>query len=304
MRINDPQNAGFGSLQTDSGPYRFFGDGITPIASYGQLAQALANFRDFGASPLKTTGLLPMTDVPAIVNSGLNQFATTRNNENAMSWMLGRFSECEWYESNLLPTHIAGTVGEQGQVLTLVSTNDPTGANVTQLTFSGATASDVNAVKAGDLFQFQDGVGSFPNMRYLTFIGHQVSKQPVQFRATADAIADGSGNVIVNVTPALVWQQNQNQNLNNALVAGMQVKALPSHKAGLIYSGEQFYLAMPQLPDVSPFTTVSQMDKESGASIRHYFGSQFGQNVRSYVRDIIYGSTMVPDNCMRLIFPL
>ena len=302
VRINDPQNAGFGNLQTNSGPYRFFGDGITPIASYGQLAQALANFRDFGASNLKVRGLLPMVDVPAIVNSGLNQFSMDRNNEISMSWMLGKFSDCEWYQSNLLPTHIAGTIGNAGTTLTLVSTNDPTGNNVTQLTFSGA-GTDVNAVKSGDLFQFQDGVGSLPNMRYLTFIGHQISNQPVQFRATADA-ASSAGTVVVDVFPPLVWAQTQNQNLNATLQAGMQVKALPSHKAGLIYSGDQYYLAMPKLPDQSPFTTVTTMDKDSGASIRHYFGVQFGQNVRSYVRDVIWGSTLVPDNSMRLIFPV
>jgi hypothetical protein len=304
VRINDPQNANFGQLQTASGPYRFYGDGVTQINSYGQLAQALANFRDYGASNLKTKAILPMTNIPAIVNTGLNQFTMNRNNEISMSWELGKFSDCEWYQSNLLPTHIAGNVGNAATVLTVVSTNDPTGANVTQITFSGAGATDLNAIKSGDLLQFQDGVSGQPNMRYLTFIGHQTSQQPVQFRATADAASNGAGAVVINIFPALVWQQNNNQNLNNAIAAGMKVKALPSHKAGIVYSGEQFYLAMPQLPDQSPFTTVSQMDKDTGASIRHYFGTQFGQNVRSYVRDCIWGSVMVPENCMRVILPL
>jgi hypothetical protein len=151
--------------------------------------------------------------------------------------------------------------------------------------------------------QFQDGVSGQPNMRFLHFIGHAVSAQPVQFRATADS-ASSAGAVTITVSPPLVWAQNENQNLNNALAAGMQVKLLPSHRAGVLYSGDQFYLAMPQLPDQSPFTTVNTMDKESGASIRHYFGSQFGQNNRAYVRDSIWGSTMVQDNAMRIIFPL
>lgn len=302
VRINDPQNANFGQLQTNSGPYRFYGDGVTPINSYGQLAQALANFRDFGAANNKTRGFLPMTVVPGIVNTGLNQFAMNRNNETANSWELGRFSECDWYQSNLLPTHISGTVGNTAEILTLVSTNDPTGANVTQLTFSGA-GTDSQAIKAGDMAQFLDGVSGQPNIRFLTFIGHEICQQPVQFRVTADSASSG-GNVTVNVFPPLVWQQNQNQNLSATLQAGMQVKFLPSHKAGMIDSGNQFYLAMPQLPDQSPFTTVNMMDKESGASIRHYFGVQFGQNVRSYVRDSIYGSTLVPDNSLRLIFPI
>lgn len=304
VRVNDPQNSAFGSVQTSSGPYRFYGDGVTAINSFGQLAQSIANFNDFGAARNKLRGLLPMTVIPGIVSTGLQQFALNRNNELAMSWELGSFAGCEWYSSNLLPIHVSGNVGINATVLTLVSTNDPTGANVTQLTFSGAGASDASAILSGDLAQFQDGVANQPNMRFLHFIGHSVSAQPVQFRATADAASNGGGTVVISVFPPLVWAQNENQNLNNALAAGMQVKFLPSHRAGVIMSGDQFYMAMPQLPDQSPFTTVNMMDKESGASIRHYFGVQFGQNNRAYVRDSIWGSTLVPDNSLRLIFPL
>jgi hypothetical protein len=311
VRINDPQNSSFGSLQVNSGPYRFYGDGVTQINSFGQLAQALANFRDLGASPSKVRGILPMTIIPGIVSTGLQQFALDRNDKMSMSWMLGKFSECDWYQSNLLPIHVSGTIGDTAapnNIMTVVSTNDPTGANVTQITFTEPTGgTDANAIKAGDLFQFNDGVSGQPNMRALTFIGHNVSAQPVQFRATADA-ATVAGSVTVSIQTingvGLVSAQNQNQNINNVIQAGMKVTPLPSHRAGVIYSGDQFYLAMPQLPDQDPFTTVNMVDKDSGASIRHYFGSQFGQNVRSYVRDSIWGSCMPSDNCLRLVFPL
>lgn len=307
VRINDPQNANFGQMQTNSGPYRFYGDGVTAINSFGQLAQALANFRDYGADTVNTIGILPMTNVPSIVNSGLNQFAINRNNELAEKWELGSFSDCTWYESNLLPIHVAGNVGNAtspSNILTVISTNDPTGQNVTQLTLSGATANDVDAIKAGDMLEYNDGVSGQPNMRYLTFIGHQVSNQKVQFRVTADAAANGSGNVTVSIFPALVWAQTQNQNLNNAIAAGMKVTVAPSHRAGIIMSGNPLYLAMPKLPDERPYDTITQTDEDSGVSIRHYFGSQFGQNNRAYVRDAIWGSTLVPERCQRILFPL
>jgi hypothetical protein len=144
-------------------------------------------------------------------------------------------------------------------------------------------------------------------MRFLTFIGHKISQQPVQFRATADA-ATTAGALTVNIQTingvGLVWAANLNQNLNNAIQTGMTVTVLPSHKAGIIMSGNQFYLAMPQLPDQEPYNTVNKMDKDSGASIRHYWGTLFGQNVKSYVRDNIWGSTLVSENCMRLVFPM
>ena len=311
VRVNDPQNANFQSLQVNSGPFRFYGDGVTPINSYTQLAQSVANFVDFGAATHKMMGILPVATIPAIIGTGLNQFAISRNNEIANSWELGKFSNTDWYESNLLPTHVSGTIGNTAapnNLMTVVSTNDPTGVNVTTITFTEPTSgTDADAIKAGDLFQFVDGISGKPNMRFLTFIGHEVSAQPVQFRATADA-ATVAGSVTVTIQTingvGLVWAQNQNQNLNNAIAAGMKVIPLPSHKAGILMSGDQFYMAMPRLPDESPFTTVNMTDTDSGASIRHYFGSQFGMNNRAYVRDAIWGSTMVAENCMRLIVPL
>ncbi len=311
VTVNDPQNANFQAPQVNSGPFRFYGDGITPINSFTQLAQSVANFEDFGAATHKMMAILPVANIPAIVGTGLNQFATTRNNDIAMSWELGKFANTEWYESNLLPTHVSGTIGNTAapnNIMTVVSTNDPTGVNVTAITFTyPGSLTDANAVKAGDLFQFNDGVSGKPNMRFLTFIGHSQSQQPVQFRAIADA-ASVSGTVTVQVQTingiGLVWAQNQNQNLNNTIVANMTVTPVPSHRAGILMSGDQFYLAMPRLPDESPFTTVNMTDADSGASIRHYFGSQFGMNNRAYVRDSIWGSTLVSENSLRYVFPL
>lgn len=310
--INDPQNANFGSAQIHSGPFRYFGDGNTAINSFTQLAQAVANFEDFGAAMHDMKGVIPVANVPAIIGSGLNQFVPDRNDEIARNWLLGKFGgmDVEWSSSNLLPIHVAGSIGNAAapnNVMTVVSTNDPTGANVTQITFTEPTSgTDPNAIKAGDLFTFNDGVSGKPNMRFLTFIGHQPCQQPVQFRATANA-GTVAGTVTVSIETingvGLVWAQNQNQNLNNTIQAGMTVTPLPTHRAGGLMSGDQFYLAMPKLPDESPFSTVTMQDEDSGASIRHYWGSQFGLNNRAYVRDVIWGSTMVAENVMRMVFP-
>lgn len=284
--------------------YRAYGTAGSPIASFGDLANMLAAYRDYGSTYENLKVYLPSTNVPNIINSGLNQFTMERNKELAMSWFIGNWEGVEFYQSNALPTHISGNVGQNNTTLTLVSTDDPTGQNITQLTFSGATASDVNAIKSGDILTFQDGVSGLPNLRYLTFSGHLVSKQPVQVRATADAAANGGGTVVVNISPALVSFQNQNQNLNVALQAGMQVKALASHRAGFVVGGNALFLAMPQLPDQPPFTTANAYDEDTGVSIRHYFGTLFGQNQQGYVQDAIWGSTMVDEYAMRLPFPM
>lgn len=285
-------------------PYRFYGDGVTQINSVNQLASMLALYKTYGVAKDNIRGYLQDIAVPGIVSTMLNQFVQKRNEDAAMSWMVGNWSGVDWYESNLLPVHVAGSVGNNGQTLTVVSTNDPTGANITQITFSGATVSDASAIFKYDSLQFQDNVSGQPNMRYLTFVGHKPSAAFVQFQATAAASADGSGNVIVNITPALCSQVgNANQNLSFNIAAGMQVKALPTHRCGLLVGGDAMYLAMPRLPDQVPFPTANAIDEHTGASLRLTYGAQFGQNSMGFINDTIWGKTIPPEYCMKIVFP-
>ncbi len=295
-----------GALHTESGPFRFFGDGLSPINSFQQLAQMIANFKNFGSVAQGIKVILPDVNVPPIVGTGLNQFAPNRNNDIAMSWEVGEFGTppVMYYQSNLLPQHNSGNVGNNGTTLTVVSTNDATGAAITQITFSGATASDADAIKSGDLLQFQDNVSGQPNLRYLTFIGHVVSAQPVQVRATADAAADGSGNVTINITPTLQSTAGGSQNINRNIVAGQQAKALPNHKCGLVIGGDALYLAMPRLPDQYPFPTAAEYDPDTGVSMRMTYGSLFGQNQMGMIHDATWGSVLVPEYSMRIAFPV
>ena len=295
-----------GTTNTFSGPFRFFGDGSTAITSYQQLAQANMFFKNFGAVAEGMKVYLPDTVIPAIVGNGLNQFVPERNDEIAMSWQVGSFGtpRIEYYQSNLMPIHVSGNTGVNAQTLTVISTNDPTGQNVTQITCSGASTSDANAVFAGDMFQFKDGVSGQPNMRYLTFIGHAQSANPVQFRATAAAASNASGNVTISITPGLNWAGGANQNLNNAIVAGMQLLTFPSHRCGGILGGEALFMAMPQLPEQSPYDTANEYDPDTGAALRLTYGSLFGQNQTGMIYDEVHGSVIVPEYSMRFLVPL
>jgi len=293
-----------GTTNTSSGPYRFYGDGATPLSSYNQLATMLMFYRNYGAVSVGLKAYLPDTVVPAIVGSGLNQFVMRRNEEIAQSWEIGEFDQTTWYRSNLLPLHVSGTTGVSAQQLTVISTNDSTGQAVTQMTLSGATASDANAVFSGDLFQFVDGVSGKTNLRYLTFIGHKPSANPVQIRATANAAADGSGHVTISFTPALNWAGGQNQNLNTPIVAGMKILGLPSHRAGGVVGGNAMYLAMPRLPDQTPFPTANEYDPDTAVSVRLTYGSLLGQNQTGLVYDETHGSVIVPEYAMRVVVPL
>lgn len=286
-------------------PYRFFGDGVTEINSYGQLAQILADYTTYGVAEGELKVYLPDIKIPAIVNSGQNQFVIDRNEESARTWMVGNFDNADFYRTNLLPVHTSGSTGELTQVLTVVSTNDPTGNNITQVTLSGANISDFDAIKEFDSFTFQDNVVGQPNQRYLTFMGYIPSASKVQITATADAGSDGAGNVVLNFTPALcATVGNSNQNISFNVVAGMQIKGIKSHRCGLIVGGNALYLAMPQLPDQSPYTTSNMMDSDTGVSMRLYYGSQFGMNNMGWVHDVLWGKTAVPEYLYKIAFPL
>ncbi len=295
------------ALNCVTAPYRFFGDGVSPINSYGQLANALAFFRNYGAATMDTKGYLSDVAVPSIVNAGLNQFTLDRGNKAANSWEIGRFSNCEWYQSNLLPVHTAGNVGNAaGTTLTVVSFTTNAAGAVTAINFlvSGAPGVDANSIKQYDKIQFSDGIAGQTNLRYLTFIGHEVSANPVQIRATANAASDGASHVNISIYPPLQALATNDQNINTPIAVGQVATVLPSHRAGVLTSGNPLFLGMPQLPDESPYATGNAYDPETGVSVRQYYGSRFGQNQRGMVHDAIWGSTLVPEYSMSLIFPL
>jgi hypothetical protein len=300
MQIVNGQSIPTGALHTESGPYLFYGDGQTPINSFGQLALIEAYMRNFGAPMGELKTYLDDISVANIINTGQNQFVLERNDKLSNSWDLGSYkgSNSRYYKSNLLPIHIAGSAGQNQDTLTLVSTNDPTGANITQLTFSGVSV-NANAVLVGDLIQFDVSSG----LVYLTWEGYKPSKNLVQVRVTAseDGIA---GTVAVDIFPALQSTNGLNKNLNIPLAAGMTAKAQRSHRAGLVVGGDAYYLAMPPLPDERPFDTYTSTDPQTKVSLRNYFGSQFGQNQRGFVSDGIWGLTAVPQYTRRILFPI
>lgn len=277
--------------------YRFGGTGNQAIDSYTKVAQILAQYRNYGATKGPVNVYLPDTVVPTIIGNGLGQFVPKRNEETANSWELGSFSGARYYVSNLLPVHEAGDIGQTHKVLKVVSIN-PAG---NQITFSGAGTSIKKSVVKDDVLEFDRSTG----LRYLTFIGHQPSDQTIQVRITADADSDDKGNVVVNIEPALIATAGDaNQNVNKPVAAGHTAKVANSHRTGLICSPDALFIAMPKLPDQSPFTTANEADAETGVSMRLTRGSKFGGNETGMIHDILWGKTLVPEYSMRLCFPL
>ncbi len=279
-------------------PYRFFGDGRTQISSFTQLAQLIAQYKAFGAPGRgMLQGYLHNLAVPQIIGSGLNQFVLDRNEEIANSWMVGNFKDVSWAESNLLPTHRSGSTGNLNQTLTVVSTNDPTGANITAITVSGASATDTGAVKQYDSFQFN-------SVNFRTYIGQLDAGIRAQFQASADSSSNGGGQVTIQLSNPLCSQAgNPNQNISENIVAGMTIQTYPDHRCGLLVGANTLYLATPQLPDMYPYPTSSRADERSKISSRLYYGGMPFTGQVGYVNDIIWGKTAVSDYVMKIMFP-
>ena len=293
----------------DNGPYRFYGDGTTPINTMGQLVAALNQFRAIGFKNQKLRCVLPINISDQIVNNSLAQFVTNRNNDLANSWELGTYNYCEFANSNLLPVHIGGTIAQNttaaNRVLTVVSTNNPSGSGngITEITATEPTGStSLNAIVPGDLFFIKN-----PTTKALTWIGRKQTPLAVQFKSESYSESVG-GTVTFSVKTAtgigLVSAPGKYQNMNQALTPGTEIVVVPSHQIGLIMSADPLYLAMPKMPDMRPYDTGNQVDPTTNVSMRMYYGAGLGNNQMGIIYDQIYGGVLIPERCLRLVFPL
>lgn len=282
-------------------PYRFYGDGRTPITTFNELQTILMRFRNWGSAMNTAKCFLPDFAIPSFVTSGLNQFALDRNNELANSWEISEYSNCKFMQSNLLARHIAGSEGQANSILTVSGVTKDSAGLITAISFTGVSApNDANSVKKGDRFQITTA-----GTNLLQFVGYGQSVQPIQFMAAADA-ASISGTVTVQLATPLYPGQSLSDaiSINTDIINGMTANVANSHVAACIYDGDAHQIANPQLPDQDPFATSWSTDPDTGASIRVTFGAQLGQGTSRLGIDAIDGSTMNPDLCMTILFPI
>lgn len=298
--------------------YRFYSAGVVgsgpytpaPINSFNQLAQIIADFDEYGAAPIDYKMYLPNRAIPAIIGTGLNQFVLDRNNRIAMSWEVGDFQNAKTYRSNLLPLHTSGTTGNSQQLLTITAVTRGSDGGITSITASGATNSDANAILKDDIFEFRPTSGQ-PDVRFLSYNGHATISLPFQFRATANVAANGSGVVVIPVSPVIYDATSvsgnplvaHKQNTGVTVGAGMTFMGVPTHRCALLTSGNPLYVAMPKLPDQDPFKTAREYDDESGVSLRFTTGAQFGGDTYGSILDCIWGKDLVDIYSARIIFP-
>jgi len=305
MSIVNGQSIPTGAYHTESGPSRFYGDGSTAITTIQQLQQMVTNYQEVG-DPGDIEVLLPLNIVPAIVGAETAKFVLRRNEELAQSWELGTYANVKYNTSNLLPVHVSGTVGNataaSDRQLTVVSTDDSTGANITTITCTTTDTTDASAILAGDIGEFIHVAGK-TDVKFVTFYGKNPTSQAAQVRVTANAASSG-GTVIITLATPFCATSSAKQNINTNIVAGMKIQMVPSHRCGMLVAGRGLMCAMPSLPDTTPFPSSSKVDEKSGVSMRVYWGEIPFQNQRGLVQDLAFGFALPPEYCMRLVIPL
>lgn len=288
----------------ESHTYRHYGDGLNSISTMKSLHQAIVNMRNYGSAGTIRC-IIPDVEIPSIIDASASQFVLKRNEEENRKWALGTYGGCEFASSSLLPTHTSGLVGlgsdAARRTLTVVSTNDSTGANITEITCTCHSdfTNSAGVVLADDMVEFSAGSG----VKFVQHTGHGVSARRAQFRVTTTA-SSSTTTVVVKVSPALVSTNTADQNINKNIIAGMTMTVWPSHICGLIMSDSPMFLAMPQLPKKLNSPTATVMDKESGISLRAYAQDIQGTDHGLFVHDAIYGKDMNPLYVERLLFKL
>jgi hypothetical protein len=258
-------------------------------------------FRNFGSPADECKFFLPDFAVPSICNSGLNAFAIDRNNEMAKTWEIADYARCKFLMSNNLSLHTAGSEGIADSTLVVSAVTKNAAGQITQISFTGTSASnDAASVKKGDRFKI-----TTQNTSMLNFTSYNRSVQPIQFIAAADAAAI-SGTVTVTLDTPLYPGESLSDaiSISTDIVVGMTANVADSHYAGCIYAGNAHQVANPQLGDMSPYKTSFEIDPQTGASIRAAYGTNLETGATLLRLDTLTGSSMNPDNCMAVLFPV
>lgn len=284
---------------------RWYGDPRTnPINNYFGLQNAKTRMDLYGTTGGIAKGFIPASIVPYMIQSGIQDFVPNRNEKDAFKWELSNQADTDWFKCTTLPSQVAGTVGKSDLTLTVVSVGTPdANGGVTSIVFSGAPTSDSFSIRAYDRLQFKDGVSGKPDMRLLSFVGHEPIQHPVQMLARANAASDGGGLVEVTFDPPLQASAGQLRNINNEIQVGMQVKVLGDHTCGLIMQGNPLMLAMAPLPSKMPFMTEAVVDPDTKASLRLTYAAEPFEPKQGWSYNALTGKDLDNNNAIALIFP-
>ncbi len=249
-----------------------------------------------------------------IVSSQQALFTPNMNDNSVQKWVAGLGVEgMDFFKSNLLHTHTAGSIGDGNIELTLTNAS----ADGKTLTFDAGVANAGAEAAKNDIIEFViQNLDGTDNLYPLTMGGTNadLSSQKVQARVTADAAVDAAGSIVIQVVAnhdkGLFARDEANgtengfANISRAFVTGAnadKARIIPSHKSGVMSLKDSLYLAMADLPSLAPFDSSTQT--VDGVSLRMGNVTNGDTRACNYYIDGLYGIYWQPESTMRICLP-
>jgi hypothetical protein len=276
------------AAQAKTAIYQFAGTPGSAINSFSavDLAATFLIERDIPSTDLYMA--LRPRDASALKSALQNAFNPTLNQEISFGSRLGRLSEFDIFRNRGIARQTAGTAA--GQATIEVNGAVASGSSIA---LDGLTAA--STFKAGDLISIA-GVYSVTNLNATSTL------QDMQFVVTADATANGSGEVTISVSPAINSDQSDpNHNVTAAIPDNAVVTVQSSSWTNLAYHETALSCVTLQPYMLNTKFCKNMTDPESGVTIQIASDADITNNVNITRLNVLVGYQWHPQYAMRLL---
>jgi len=164
----------------------------------------------------------------------------------------GMLAGMDLFRSEFLLQHTAGPLGLanlQGATVSNVS------ADGTQITITGVTHSTAILVNKGDMI-------SIPSVFLVNQVGHRTIPYRLVIKASADAVGDGAGNVVVTV-PYPLMASGEHQNVASLPANSAPVAFYPSYNQNYMYTKSGLSVVPLRMPPIYGATNSESTNKSA-----------------------------------------
>lgn len=272
----------------------FTGNAGTPINSFTSVDLAGAKLLEQGVN-ISSDAYLAMTvrDGSSLKGALLNNFTPVFNEDIVRQSAIGHLSYFDIFQSQNIVRHVAG-VGPVSFPADVLLVNGAVSSGNT-IVLSGATASQVNYFRAGDIISIA-GVNS------VNPISRASTGQNMQFVITANANSSAAGAVTIFVSPSIISSTSSPlQNVDVPVPNLAAVTMVPSYNVNVAYPARALDIVCPPLYKLQvPYASVA-VDPETGLSLAV---TQSGDilGYQNFMRlDVLCGFSWHPQYAVKLI---
>jgi hypothetical protein len=274
--LSDEIDQAIAGLHTDL--HHAVGTPGTTMATFEDMQKVDTRFVQIAAPPQKRCTVFDPDNYAGLVSGAKSHFNEGIVRDSLKDNYLGRYSNIDTFRA----VHVKNHTGGAWAGVPLVDGASQTGATLNVKDFTALTT-----MKDGDIFTIADVYDVNP-------INKQAYKYLKQFVVTADAAADGSGDVALAISPSIVTTgAKQNVSAGPADGAAITINSgtgANAHIANFAFTKQTFALACVPLVDAGggAISTVLS-SKADGLSIRmveYYDGDNDYTNTRL---DILFG---------------